>query len=122
MEMKYEKGRVSFNLYETLGQWTLEEKRELADALSCDTQVIEFVSQQIIDGMTELGSYGWTSPVSATPRSGLDRATREVAKCSGNVAKAEIERLERALKSAEEQNRKAWDEIVTLNDKLRGYR
>ena len=115
MNVTYESGRLSVNLIDLLDRLTIDEKREVADALACQDDVIDFVSQQLIDKWTEMGSHG---PVCCTaeaePRKGLDRAWRAIAKASGDIAKREIERLEAALVSMTDQRNKACSEIREL--------
>jgi hypothetical protein len=72
--------------------------------LACQGDVVKYVTQQILDGQTENNWYsGRSIGASATAWTGLDWACREVAKRSGEVAKAEIEALERALAKSEKR-------------------
>lgn len=92
---------VTVNLYKAFRAMPEEDKASFLDTLACDDGVIRLVSQQILDGWTDLCSHGGTQctdlqDVSRTP---LSAAVREVAKRSGEVAQKEIERLERALAS-----------------------
>lgn len=84
------------DLFEHLDSDTL---MSIADHVAITDQVIEFVTQQILDGWTEMDSHGGKlANASPSPCTGLDKAVREVAKRSSEVAKIEIERLETALK------------------------
>lgn len=80
-----------------------EAKLELMETLACDNVIIKHVVDQILEGWTENFYHG---PMSCTagdsPNYGLDWALREIAKRSGEVAKKEIERLEKALKETKE--------------------
>jgi len=102
------------DLWGALHYFTPEDKRKAADILSTDNEVIRFVTQQILDGWTELDSSSGrlvTALSGVESNRGLDWAIREVAKRAGEVAKKEIERLESALKRREEQIQELLDEI-----------
>lgn len=104
MKVDYEKGSISFDVYDFLRYYTPKEKlMELAEDLSITNSVIERVTHQILDATTDQGScaeYAYTAQ--STPTTGLDWAWREIAKSSGDVAKREIERLEKALEVKDE--------------------
>ena len=94
-----ENGEIAINLMALLECIDGEQKIHLAESLACDGEIIKYVAQQIIDKWTENGSYGYTSCTAGhNPMLGLDWAWREVAKASDEVAKREIEKLEKALK------------------------
>ena len=99
MKADYENGSISFDVYEFLRYYTPKEKlMELADDLSITDGVIDNVTEQILGCFTKNGSSGGTAyPTPTHPETGLDWAWREVAKSSSDVAKREIERLEKAL-------------------------
>lgn len=84
-------------------QWLLsslgdDQKRELADSLSCEEAVIEDVAAQLLDGWTERSSHGPKScGADVEPTGALDRARREIANRAGDVARDEIAALKRAL-------------------------
>lgn len=114
MKVKCEDGRLSFDAVEFVSCMTLDTKREFADALACNSDVIEFVAQQILTGWTEYDSHGPKSFVAGVYPRGLEKAIRDIAKASGEVARKEIESLEEALK-------RVTDERDKLADKLRQY-
>lgn len=77
---------------------TPEQKRELVDSLSCEDAIIEDVTAQLLEGWTERGSHGGKScSADPEPSRPLDKARREIARRSGEVAQKEIEDLKRAL-------------------------
>lgn len=78
------------------------ELMEVVDALSCIEKVIEHVTAQLLDGCTDLGSYGATSSGSVTPYTALDEARREIAVRSSEVAAREIADLKSSLIRAQE--------------------
>lgn len=118
MKLEYEKGRLSFNFQDALETISADEKRELIESLSCDADVVTFVAQQIIDKWTESGFYsGVSCTANHTAYHGLDKAWRDVAKASGEVAKREIERLEEALRIQEKHKNAGWDEYHKLLNK-----
>ncbi len=107
---------VTVNLYEAFRAMPDEDKASFLDTLACDDGVIRLVSQQILDGWTDLCSHGGTQctdihDVSSTP---LSAAVREVAKRSGDVARKEIERLERELARVSETRDKYLHEACEL--------
>lgn len=84
---------------------------EVAESLSCEELIIKHVTDQILDGYTENVYCGATTYMAtSTPTCALDRARREIAKRAGEVAQAEIERLEVALKRLEDEREKLYQE------------
>ena len=102
MAAKFEGSRISFDIQDVLNAMSCEDKLLLIESMSCDTLIIDHVASQIIDGLTESG---YCSGVSVITRAdvyfGLDKAIRNIARASGEIAKKEIERLEHALRNAE---------------------
>lgn len=116
MKLQYEGGMVSFDLHWLLEMVPAEQKRELVESLSCDTDLIDFVAQQIINKWTENGYHGAALCSAAdAPAYGLDKAWRDVAKASGEVAKREIERLEEALRRSEARCGELLTELAEAN-------
>jgi len=108
---EYKDGRVSFSFPDLLEKMSTDDKLELIECLSCDDAIVTFVGQQIIDKWTERGYYSsYPNTATSTPHHGLDKVWRDVAKASGDVAKREIERLEKAVESANELEQRGWDE------------
>lgn len=101
MNIEYDdKGQLKINAFELFEYLPKEKLLEFIESFSCIDEVIKHVTMQIIEGWTENYYHGGTACMaSSTPLRGLDWATREVAKHSGEVAKKEIERLEAALAS-----------------------
>lgn len=98
-----------FDLFESLDKKT---KTQAMEEIACDSDIIKFVTQQILDKWTDNGNCGEHScPASELPLFGLDWAWREVAKGSSEAAREEIERLEKALKKAKEENSKLREEL-----------
>lgn len=118
MNLKFEKGNLVVDFHELLSCIDPEHRPELVESLACDDEIIRHVAAQIISRWTDNcwsgGSYVTAYPDDGTP---LDRAWREVAKRSGEVAKREIERLEEALRQKTEECRMAHDEIYRLRNK-----
>ena len=112
MDVKIDGGRISFCLLALLEKFPTEEKRALAEVLSCEDDIFDHVAAQIIDGWTENSHHGGVSCVAeANPRSGLDRAWRNVALASGGIARREIERLETALANSEDRRREVQSKL-----------
>jgi hypothetical protein len=101
---------IVINLQWLLESLTSEQKREIADSLSCMDDIIEDVAAQILDGWTERLSGGARS-FSAEASTPLDRARRKLAEGANEVAKEEIADLKNALiraKAMEEHYQDAY--------------
>jgi hypothetical protein len=120
MRIKIDGTCLVIDLTDLLGQLDLEQKRNLADALACQEDVIKDVIGQVLDGHTASGSYSaLCCTAQANPAwPGLDWACREVAKRAGETAEREIKRLEEAVKFKDEQLQEMWKE----NNSLRSSR
>ena len=78
-------------------------------SLSCRDDVIRNVMTQVFEGYTEDGYAGARSAnAEYEPYTPLDIFRRKIAKCAGDIAKHQIERLEIALKDATIK----YDELV----------
>ena len=98
MRAEIVEGKLQVDVIDLFEGLDAEKLMSLADSLAVTDQVIEFVVQQILDGWTALDSHGGTCVhASPVPSTGLDKALREVAKRSSEVARKEIARLEAAL-------------------------
>lgn len=104
MTISYKDGKLQVDLHDLLDNVREEDLADFLESASCNDKVIKHVTDQILDKWTENGySGGAACAADADPRWGLDKAWREVAKRSGEVAKREIERLEEALKRRNEE-------------------
>ena len=102
--VKYKEGNLIVDLHSLLDNVPKEDLEVFFESVSCNDRVIKHVTDQIISKWTENCYYGATCiDAPAEPCNGLDKAWREVAKRSGEVAKREIERLEEALKRRNEE-------------------
>lgn len=113
MKAKITKDGLCIDIGSLLDSIAPEDKSELFKHIACDAQVIKDVTDQILDGWTEDGWHGRkTIEASAEPRQweAIDHAQREVAKRSGEVAKREIERLEKALAASEKRRQELEEE------------
>lgn len=120
MKTDYNTGTISFDLHSLLSSVCPEKKVELIESLSCDDAIIKHVSDMIIDRWTEnsySGSSCCTIPADASKGCPLDSAWRRVAKASGEVAKTEIERLERGLAQRDKQIADLHEEIRKLRER-----
>ncbi len=111
MKLKYEKGYLHIDLFDLLENIPATEKSEMLKTLACDDQVITDVTQMILDQWTSEGYSGGANTTAQHDvvnihAPALDRAWREVAKRSGEVAKREIERLEKALAASEKRRQR----------------
>lgn len=101
-----------------------EDKSELFKHIACDSQVIKDVVDQILDGWTLDGWHGrMLLEASEDPKKweGIDRARRDIAKRSGEVAKKEIERLETALASEKKRNQELENQLYALRNGASTY-
>ena len=104
MNIEFKDGNLQIDLHDLLGSVKEEDLNEFFETVSCNDKVIKHVTDQILDKWTEnCYSGGAACTADAAPIWGLDKAWREVAKRSGEVAKREIERLEEALKRRNEE-------------------
>ena len=116
MKVKVTEHEVIIDLYGLISDMPSESLPILADAIAVNDDVIKFVTQQILDGITDFCSCaGRVRAAKSKPQAGLDWACREVAKRAGDVATREIERLERELQSRLAQ-------IQDLQQQLNDYR
>lgn len=98
-------GKLEICLYTLFDSMTDEAKKNLVSSLACEDSIIEMVYDQLIHGSTENGWYGSTGETKSDAEKGsvLDKFQRRIAKESSETAKEEISKLERKLKSKEEQ-------------------
>ena len=116
MNIEYKEGKLTIDLCALLDGMPQEEKLQLVETLSCEDVVIKHVAEQIIDRWTESGQHGLMQcQPTATPSTPLDKAWREVAKRSGDVAKLEVERLEHALLTKEKHVEQLNQHIADMN-------
>lgn len=100
MKTTYSNGTLNFHIGALLDTLDDEAKKAMVDHLACESAIIKGVTEQILDGWTEDGSYGASACVAKPnplPFEGLDWARREVARRAGDAAAQEIRRLENAL-------------------------
>jgi hypothetical protein len=121
--MKYENGEIKIDAWELIQYLPEEKLLEFIETFSCHDAVIKHVTDQIIERWTEnMCSGGNFYPMPAEPTTGLDWAWREVSKRSGEVAKTEIENLEKSIMYRDGELKKLRDENYQLresNQKLR---
>ena len=123
MKAKLDGRNIVIDVYELAEELTSEERLLLADSLALQNDVITYVTQQIVDGATDAGSWsGRHHPVHAepTPDEGLDWACREVALKAGGVQADEIRRLQKALNAREEELRGLRARYEEVHFKLYG--
>lgn len=105
--------RVDISPYDIIHDLlSTEERQELIESLSCHDEIIEAVMQQVLDGYTENGFCGWTSPSLNSP---VQKARLRIANESDYAVRCTIEQLENRIKSLEkdvEYWRSAYDKSV----------
>ncbi len=117
MEIKFKDGNLQIDLHDLLDNIREEDLSEFLESISCNDKVIKHVTDQIIDKWTE-NVYSGSSNITASAEVyfGLDKAWREVAIRSGEVAKRESERLEEALRR---RNQEYFDLVNEFSRKNR---
>jgi predicted helicase len=123
MELKFNKeGKLEIDFHELLSNISKDDKLKLLESFACDDVVIQHVTDQLLGGWTENGYCGGSLCTAATDTTNvnvpaLDRAWREIAKNSGDIAKREIERLESALLKKDETIRDLRDTLMSESKK-----
>ena len=110
-------GKLTVDIYEIIESLADEERRQFADSVACNSDVIKFVTQQILDGWTELDSHGPIGMATPEPYHGLEWAIRQVALRAGDVASKEVQRLQSALEMVENQRDRLAEDLRRINDK-----
>ncbi len=124
MKAKITKDGLCIDISELLDSIAPEDKSELFKHIACDSQVIKDVTDQILDGWTEDGWHGRRLiEASEDPKEweGIDRARRDIAKRSGELAEKEIERLETALASEKKRNQELENKLYALRNGVSTY-
>ena len=112
MKVTVTKRGFDVDIYELIEDMPDDGLLTLADAIAVRDDVIKYVTQQILDGWTDLESRaGMACTAEAEPKRGLDWAVREVAKRSGEVAANEVLRLEAALKYEKQETDRLRNEL-----------
>jgi hypothetical protein len=110
MNVIIDKGRLSFDLYDLLGDLSPEQRTQIMDTLACREEVINEVANQIIGGFTTEGSHGPTGyGGNHDAVHGIDGARMRIAKASGEIAAREIERLADQLKRTQARIDEGWN-------------
>jgi hypothetical protein len=116
--IKYENGNLIIDAHELFDHIDPDKRLEVVESLSCNDTIIKHVTDQLLDGWTENCFCGATGSGSVEPYTILDKAKREIAKRSGEVAKREIERLETALDRKTKEFRGLEDELRLVRDQF----
>lgn len=115
MKIEIENGFLKVSMCDMLATMTGDHRRELIDTLACESDVIEAVCDQIIEGYTSWGSSCGSRTFSFhhTPYAALDRAKRRIAESRDAIASEELAQAEKATKKLSEENSKyqqeAWE-------------
>lgn len=122
--MKFnEKGELIIDIWDVIERLSKEDKLRLVETLSCNDELIKHVADQLIDGFTENVYCGSGGVAKAEPFTQLDIQRRRIALNAGEVAKKEIEDMQRALKQAEDGENKYRDMYYALyhDARSKGY-
>lgn len=123
-QITFDAGKITLDLRDILEKLEVNDVEEIADYLSCNDNVFKNVADQIIHGMTNMGSHGGVSFTPEKPSTPLDKAIRRVAEASGDIAKEEIETMSRRLEELSSQKDQvsnwAWAMYHAWSDRQRG--
>lgn len=96
--------------YEFFDLMTKEEVSEFYQSLSCQELVIQHVVDQITIGCTEDGySGGKVCGASINPSCALDKASRQIAEASGDIANDQISSLKKEIDRLQTNLNEAYD-------------
>jgi len=101
-----DEGKLSIDVFHLLHELPEDKHVELAESISCSNVVITHVMDQVLHGCTENGFEGSWSTSYGEP---LQKYRMQIAKQSTEIAKKQIEELERRLKSQTEETEKYSD-------------
>ena len=104
------------NVVDLLSSLSGDQENKLIQQLACSDQVIKHVADQIINHCTDDGYTGWQES-GHEPSTPLSIARREVSKGSSDLAKREIEDLERKCKSLDESYKEYMTKYYDLLNK-----
>lgn len=105
------------NLSEAFDRADDATKADILDFVATHDFVIEEVAKQLLGGWTTLCSNGATG-FDGIPRTPIDRARRIIAEGASECSKSEIERLSRALHSANDERDYYMKEAQRLRDEI----
>ena len=108
IETKLIDDNLTINIVDILTSLSEQQEQQLIEQLSCSEAIIKHVSDQIIHHLTENGFSGYVSGGAGVSTS-LDSAVRNIAKANSEIARREIESLERNLAASD----KIKDEFMT---------
>lgn len=119
MEARILEGRISFDITDLIASVSQEQRLDIIQALACHDQIIDEVTNQIVDGFT---SEGWRGgrliSAHAEVYCGLDKACRRIAEASSDIAAKEIAALTAALGRAEKELQEARERAADRSRNL----
>ena len=104
-------GNLSVDMFHLLHKLPENRHVELVESLSCSNAVITHVMDQVLEGCTENGFSGSWSTSYSEP---LQEYRMQIAKQSNDVARKQIEELQRRLEASEEQKNEYIDKYFKL--------
>ncbi len=112
---------LTLNIVDILESLSGEQEKQLIEQLSCSDAIIEHVASQIVHGLTDEGYSGFIGSTMPQPSTPLGVAVRKVAMHAPELARKEIESLQRALARAEKSKSEYMNKYYALERKGRGY-
>ncbi len=103
--MKIENRKLQIDVIDLLNELTGDDRRSLIDTLSCESDVIAAVCQQIVDGWTWNGSHGAGSLYTFSDSAywPLESARRWIAKSRDAIADQELKNAEKEVARLKEK-------------------
>jgi len=109
-------GLLSLDVFHLIHELPEARHVELAESISCSNAIITHVMDQALEGCTENGFSGsWSTSYNAP----LQKYRMQIAKQATNVAKKQIEELERRLEAMEKSRDEYSDKYFELYHKDR---
>ncbi|MFM8295536.1 MAG: hypothetical protein ACKN9E_13445 [Microcystaceae cyanobacterium] len=113
MKTSYKDGKLCLNLVDLISAMSDEEQLNLVESLACHEAVIKFVMQQVIEGWTTNGYRGLKGAVEVEPTTELEKAIRQIAIHSSQIAQQEIARLCSKISQLEQEQKSMIESAVT---------
>jgi hypothetical protein len=124
MDIKLNGNKLEIDIFDLTDSLDRESLLALADSVSISDAVIKNVIDQVCDGSTEMGSWGYKDDEKSEPKSPISIFRRQMAIESGRLAEEKIYALEGALKKAAYEHKQAsewaWKLWHHIGDKYNG--
>jgi hypothetical protein len=109
MKIEIENSKLVIDIYELIEQLSTEQKLHVADAISVQDDVIQYIMDQVFDGITDLCSHAADDSDRLKPNWPLGKFKREIALRAGDVAQKQVKSLIETLKRKEAYHKEIND-------------